>query len=232
MEDRGGGAYKTRFSVGRHLEAAAWGQQRALGRSYPQFLFPRVAPALPPVSLAATLVGPLLEGDTLPLAARQPLTPTRAAPNLGSALPPHLHIGLSRPSIGPFGSWHVPRLPNPVNRSEREAPEVVPGDAEDAETRAALPAREAQLPLALRVSPPYRIRPALPGPPRPRVLGRSGPRRPGVVRRRGLNVGGQSESERLILELPRRLSVRARGALALRHSVKGKHPLPGAGLPV
>lgn len=101
-----------------------------------------------------------------------------------------MHIGLSRPSIGPFGSWHAPRLPNLVNRSEREAPEVVPGDAEDVETRTALPAREAQLPLALRGSPPYRIRPALPGPPRPRVLGGSGPRRLGVVRRRGLNVGG------------------------------------------
>lgn len=117
-------------------------------------------------------MGPLLEGDTLPLAARQPLTPTRAAPNLGSARPPYLHIGLSRPLIGPFGSWHDPRLPNPVNGSEREAPEVVPGDAEDAGTRGRAPgARGATTACPPRV-------PALPDPPSPpRSAPPPGPRR-------------------------------------------------------
>lgn len=73
--------------------------------------------------------------DTLPLAARQPLTPTRALPTLGSARPSYLHIGLSRPSIGPWGGLPCPPPPSsfqltaPALREAGAAPEVVPGDA-------------------------------------------------------------------------------------------------------
>lgn len=59
----------------------SWGQHWALGRSYPRFLLPSLARLRCPSRSQPHLRAPSWKDcDTLPLAARQPLTPTRALP--------------------------------------------------------------------------------------------------------------------------------------------------------
>lgn len=54
------------------------------------------------------------------MAVLQPLTSTRALPTLGSFGPSYLHIGLSKPSIGPGGGQPLP----PPPRFQLTAPEL------------------------------------------------------------------------------------------------------------